>query len=48
MKVHSEDLTGNYYTEDKVLANQIASKLLSFGKKYINSDVDESSNYTQN
>ena len=47
MKVHSEDLTGNYYTEDKVLANQIASKLLSFGKKYINSDVVESSNYNQ-
>lgn len=47
MKVHSEDLTGNYYTEDRVLANQVASKLLSFGKRYINSDVDESSNYTQ-
>jgi len=47
MKVHSEDLTGNYYTEDKVLANQIASKLLSFGRKYIHSDYEESSTYTQ-
>lgn len=40
MKVHSEDLTGNYYTEDKVIANQIASSLLSFGKKYIQSDYN--------
>lgn len=47
MKVHSEDLSGNYYTEDKVLANQIASKLLSFGKKYIHSDYEVNSNYTQ-
>ncbi|MBU0473867.1 MAG: hypothetical protein KKF62_06855 [Bacteroidetes bacterium] len=47
MKVHSEDLTGNYYTEDKVLANQIASKLLNFGKKYIQSDYDENYDYIQ-
>jgi len=46
MKVHSEDLTGNYYTEDKVIANQIASKLLNFGRKYIQSDYDE--NYDKN
>ncbi len=45
MKVHSEDLTGNYYTEDKVLANQVASKLLNFGKKYIQSDNDSEYNY---
>ena len=47
MKVHSEDLTGNYYTEDKVIANQIASKLLNFGRKYIQSDYDESYDFIQ-
>lgn len=47
MKVHSEDLTGNYYTEDRVLANQIASKLLNFGKKYIQSDYDGECDYIQ-
>ncbi|MDA3861466.1 MAG: hypothetical protein PF445_09590 [Melioribacteraceae bacterium] len=47
MKVHSEDLTGNYYTEDKVLANQVASKLLNFGKKYIQSDYDITNDYAQ-
>jgi len=47
MKVHSEDLTGNYYTEEKVLANQIATKLLSFGKKYIQSDYNENYDYIQ-
>jgi len=47
MKVHSEDLTGNYYTEEKVLANQIASKLLSFGRKYIQSDYNENYDYIQ-
>ncbi len=47
MKVHSEDLTGNYYTEDKVLANQVASKLLNFGKKYIQSDYDSESDYVK-
>ncbi|MCF6271068.1 MAG: hypothetical protein L3J41_15255 [Melioribacteraceae bacterium] len=45
MKVHSEDLTGNYYTEDKVMANQIMSSLLSFGKKYIQSDYDAEYNF---
>lgn len=45
MKVHSEDLAGNYYTEDKVLANQITSRLLNFGKKYIQSDYDSEYDY---
>lgn len=47
MKVHSEDLTGNYYTEDKVMANQIASSLLSFGKKYIQSDYNADYNFSE-
>jgi len=47
MKVHSEDLSGNYYTEDKVLANQIASKLLNFGKQYIHSDYDKNYDFAK-
>ena len=47
MKVHSEDLIGNYYTEDKVMANQIASSLLSFGKKYIQSDYNSDYNFSE-
>ncbi len=47
MKVHSEDLTGNYYTEDKVLANQIMSSLLNFGKRYIQADYDADYNFAE-
>jgi hypothetical protein len=47
MKVHSEDLNGNYYTEDKVLANQIASRLLNFGRQYIQPDYSSEFSYIQ-
>ncbi len=47
MKVHSEDLTGNYYTEDKVMANQIVSSLLNFGKKYIQPDYNSDYNFEE-
>ncbi len=47
MKVHSEDLNGNYYTEDKVLANQTASKLLTFGRQYIQPDYNADYDFAQ-
>ena len=35
MKVHSEELSEEFYSEDRILAAQIVSKLLNFGKKYL-------------
>jgi len=38
MKVHSEELSEEFYSEDRILAAQIVSKLLIFSKKYLNID----------
>lgn len=46
MKVHSEELSEEFYSEDRILAAQVVSKLLNFGKKYLQIDNSTDADFT--